>query len=335
MSNATTVALADQLKELLRLAVPPVGIAFRSESDTDGIEQVGGVHPAPTEDGRTGAVSAPCVFWFLGTERVFSTVKEDHANCSVGSYTHGFKTLEEVASKNDVGALVQSGWVTPEDFPRVPAVKDRPGSIVYGPLDRMPVDPDIVFLRLNAKQAMMLDDALGGVRFEGKPQCHVLANSEGRPRDRDQRRLHAEPGAYRDAQRRDELRHPPLEARRHRRSSEAERGDGTDGRTLCRSRRGALCGAGRVARSLRAAEGARPSGPATNPLGRVRSKVARSQSTSSRPTRRRRPASSCCGRSGPNVSSRGGGRPLLPVRSRPGAATEIISVTVPFAPHEQ
>lgn len=175
MPDQTTAALAGELKDLLRLAVPPIGIAFRDTTDTPGVGRIEAAHPAPTEDGRTGAASAPCVFWFLGAEKSFSTVEEDHANCSVGSYTHGFKTLQEVATKSDVGALVQSGWVGPEDFPHVPAVKDKPASIVYGPLDRMPVDPDIVFLRLNPKQAMVLDDALGGVRFEGKPQCHVLA----------------------------------------------------------------------------------------------------------------------------------------------------------------
>lgn len=167
--------LAEDLTELLRLSVPPVGIAFSDTADVPGVPRHGGTHPAPMADGRTGAVAAPCVFWMHGVERIFSTVADDHANCSVGSYTHGFKSLAEVADKEDVGALVGSGWVGMDDFPHVPAVKDRPEAIVYGPLAELPVEPDIVFLRLNAKQAMVLDDAMGGIRFEGKPQCHVLA----------------------------------------------------------------------------------------------------------------------------------------------------------------
>jgi uncharacterized protein (DUF169 family) len=173
--NQDHAALAAELGALLRLAAPPVGIAFRAADATPGVPPVGGTRPAPTEDGRTGAVAASCVFWFLATQRTFSTVAEDHANCSVGSYTHGFRSLAEVADKADVAALVRSGWVGEADFPHVPAVKDKPASIVYGPLDALPVAPDVVFLRLNPKQAMVLDDALGGVRFEGKPQCHVLA----------------------------------------------------------------------------------------------------------------------------------------------------------------
>lgn len=175
MPDHSTAALAAELSAILRLAAPPVGIAFRESEETPGVDPIGLPRPAPTEDGRTGAVAAPCVFWTLGTKRTFSTVEADHANCSVGSYTHGFKQLHEIASKADVAALVQSGWVGEADFPHVPAVKEKPGSIIYGPLEELPVPADVIYLRLSPKQAMVLDDALGGVRFEGKPQCHVLA----------------------------------------------------------------------------------------------------------------------------------------------------------------
>ena len=166
---------AHELQSLLRLAAPPIGIAFRTDNGADAAPRYASNPPPPTPDGRTGAVPAGCFFWFQAVDRVFSTVAEDHANCSVGSYTHGFKTLDEAAVKADTGALFESGWVTPADVPGIAHVPERPGSIVYGPLADMPVKPDVVFLRLNAKQAMVLDDALGRVRFEGKPQCHVVA----------------------------------------------------------------------------------------------------------------------------------------------------------------
>ena len=51
-----------------------------------------------TPDGRTGAVAASCVFWIEATEAVFATVAEDHGNCSVGSLTHGFKTMARIAA---------------------------------------------------------------------------------------------------------------------------------------------------------------------------------------------------------------------------------------------
>ena len=93
MTGTDHAALGAELSALLKLAAPPIGIAFRDSAETPGVAPIGGSRPAPTEDGRTGAAAAPCVFWFLATDRVFSTVAADHANCSVGSYTHGFRTL--------------------------------------------------------------------------------------------------------------------------------------------------------------------------------------------------------------------------------------------------
>ena len=182
-TSQTLAAQAQDLSALLRLASPPLGIAFRAEPSVGGAPRIASKAPPPTPDGRTGAAPAGCVFWFKAVEQVFETLAEDHANCSVGSYTHGFKTLTEAADKADTAALFASGWVTEADIPGIAHVKERPGSIVYGPLANMPVAPDVVFLRLNAKQAMVLDDALGGVRFEGKPQCHIvaIAKEKGEP----------------------------------------------------------------------------------------------------------------------------------------------------------
>ena len=48
---------------------------------------------------------------------------------------------------------------------------------------KTPVDPDVVLLRLNPKQLMVLMDALPGLRVEGKPQCHIIAiaKEDGEP----------------------------------------------------------------------------------------------------------------------------------------------------------
>jgi uncharacterized protein (DUF169 family) len=130
--------------------------------------------PKPAADGRTGKVAAGCVFWMKGVDRTFKTCAEDHANCSVGSLTHGFIPLDVAASRDDVKAMVQVKWVTPEMFPGIPVVKQRPACVVYGPLADTAMDPDVVFLRVNGKQAMALHDAMPDIRVEGKPQCHII-----------------------------------------------------------------------------------------------------------------------------------------------------------------
>ena len=131
--------------------------------------------PDSLADGRTGRVPAGCVFWMKAAESTFTTVAEDHGNCSVGSLTHGFKTLEEVAGNSDVAALLDTGWVTMDVVPHIPVVHDRPGAVTYGPLADTPVDPDVVFLRVTARQLMVLSDAIPALRIEGKPQCHIVA----------------------------------------------------------------------------------------------------------------------------------------------------------------
>jgi len=174
MSPQNNQKLAENLVSSLALQHQPLAISFTQER-LPGIELFSEPIPAPTEDGRTGRVPAGCVFWMKAAERTFTTVGEDHANCSVGSVTHGFKTLEEVGSMSDVGALVGAGWVAPEMFPQIPVVKERFRYVTYGPLKDSPGVPDVVFLRINAKQAMTLSDAVPGLRFEGKPQCHIIA----------------------------------------------------------------------------------------------------------------------------------------------------------------
>ncbi len=165
--------LASELVSLLRLDAPPIAITFSAELP-DGVAAFDEPMSEPTPDGRAGRVPAGCVFWMKGAEREFTTVPADHGNCSVGSLTHGLIDLAEAAGRADVAALVEAGWVTPDMFPQIPTLSSRPEFITYGPLAQASADPDVVFLRVDAKQLMTISDALPGLRIEGKPQCHIV-----------------------------------------------------------------------------------------------------------------------------------------------------------------
>jgi uncharacterized protein (DUF169 family) len=173
MAEPQYTDMAAELTALLGLASPPLAISFSRTAppDTPAFDDP---MPPPADDGRTGRVSAGCVFWMLGAARTFTTVPEDHGNCSVGSVTHGLTSLQEVAGNDDVACLVGAGWVDPSVFPHIPAVRGKPDFITYGPLADSPVDPDVVLLRLNGKQSMMVKDAMPDIRIEGKPQCHII-----------------------------------------------------------------------------------------------------------------------------------------------------------------
>ncbi len=171
---------ARDLTTTLGLAHPPLAISFHSDPPP-GVPAFDAPMSDLTIDGRSGRVPASCVFWMHATDSRFSTVAADHGNCSVGRFTHGFAAAEEIIDKDDVATLLDVGWVTMEAFAGVPQVATAPGAIVYGPLAGAE-EPDIVFLRLDARQLMELADAVPDLEVTGKPQCQIIprALDEGR-----------------------------------------------------------------------------------------------------------------------------------------------------------
>ena len=93
-------ALNDRLVSALKPFAPPLAISFHGAGEMPPAARVEVRYPPPNEHGRTGQVPAGCVFWIQGAADTFATVAADHSNCSVGSYTHGFITLEEAATKD-------------------------------------------------------------------------------------------------------------------------------------------------------------------------------------------------------------------------------------------
>ncbi len=173
--SADWTALSQRLTNLLELEHAPVAITFSQApaAAESGVESFGGQLSDPTPDGRSGSVPAPCVFWMHAHARTFSTVPADHGNCSVGEYTHGLVEAGDILNREDVGALLEVGWVTMEAFAGVAALERRPQSIIYAPLADTPQDPDVVLLRLSPRQAMELGDAVS-LNLSGKPQCQII-----------------------------------------------------------------------------------------------------------------------------------------------------------------
>lgn len=166
---------AERLTRALHLKVAPIAITFAAADDVAPFADPSVPMPEPTPDGRTGRVPAGCVFWVHALDRTFTTQPGDHGNCSVGSLTHGLIDLETAATRADVGALVDAGWVTPEIFPAIPTVTTRPDAITYGPLADAASLPDVVLVRTNARGVMTIGDAIPDLVIEGKPQCHIVA----------------------------------------------------------------------------------------------------------------------------------------------------------------
>jgi uncharacterized protein (DUF169 family) len=161
---------AERLTDLLGLRTAPVALTFR-EAAPAGVPHVGAAGPSG------------CTYWkqaALG--QTFYTEASDHYHCPVGAYTHGVDLPPERAPELEgvVGTMIGLGYLRAEEIPAIPR---RPGGFrvaVYAPLAESSGEPDVVLVRGNAKQVMLLAEAAqaAGVGAEaglmGRPTCAAV-----------------------------------------------------------------------------------------------------------------------------------------------------------------
>jgi uncharacterized protein (DUF169 family) len=162
--------LGRTLSRLLGVSSAPVGISFRDTAPA-GIARVG--RPGP----------AGCAYWKLAGEgQVFYTEAADHYNCPVGSYTHGVDLPAERAAELQqvVGTMVSLQYIAMEEVPAMPRRTGPFGVAVYAPLAAAPVEPDVVIVRGNARQIMLVAEAAraAGIGHDGaamgRPACAMI-----------------------------------------------------------------------------------------------------------------------------------------------------------------
>jgi len=158
------------LESLLGLASPPVAITFTDEPPS------GVAHVAATEP-------AGCGYWRRATEgEVFHTVADDHKRCPVGAHTHNvaLSDAEQQELMGLVGTMVGLEYIRMEEISSIPTRKAPFRSATYAPLGKAPLTPDVVLVRGNARQLMLLAEAsqLAGIAGTGatmgRPTCAVL-----------------------------------------------------------------------------------------------------------------------------------------------------------------
>ena len=158
------------LVELLRLTTAPVAIAF-VDTAPPGVPHVSVVEPAG------------CGYWRRAAAgEVFFTVADDHKGCPVGAHTHNV-TLSP-AEQQELMGLVQTmvglSYLKMEDVPQIPTRKTPLQLAVYSPLAAAVIPPDVVLVRGNAQQLMLLAEAAqaagvaGAGPALGRPTCAVL-----------------------------------------------------------------------------------------------------------------------------------------------------------------
>jgi uncharacterized protein (DUF169 family) len=187
------------LEQLLSLTSPPVAVAF--------------VDAAPAGVPHVSVVeAASCGYWRRAAAgEVFYTVADDHKRCPLGAHTHNVTLSPE--EKQELMGMVQTmvglSYLKMEEVPQIPTRKTPLRVAVYAPLSRAPVAPDVVLVRGNARQLMLLAEAsqsagvAGSGPTMGRPTCAVLPEAHVR-----QLWLHRQPRLHRRRRRRGLLRHP-------------------------------------------------------------------------------------------------------------------------------
>jgi uncharacterized protein (DUF169 family) len=159
-----------QLQALLGLQWPPIAVAFQAN--------------APAELQRVEAAGpSGCTYWKLAAEgKIFYTEAADHYNCPIGSFTHGIDLPPAQAQELEglVGTMIGLEYIRQEEIPTIPR-RDAPFQVaLYAPLSEAPFDADVVLVRGNAKQMMLIAEAAGATGLSGdgslmgRPTCAMI-----------------------------------------------------------------------------------------------------------------------------------------------------------------
>ena len=160
---------AEQLSASLELSLPPIAVAFR-DAVPDGIPEF------------DSSVPAGCVFWQEAAKRTFATSARHHALCSIGIHTLNLSQApasqpEEL--RTTLEAMSGLDYVREEEVAAIPVVQRAVKHALYGPLADFPAEPEVILLFADARQGLVLSEAVGRVDggvppAMGRPACAVV-----------------------------------------------------------------------------------------------------------------------------------------------------------------
>ena len=163
-------AASGALAELLGLSSPPIAISFVDDAPS-GVPHAGSAEPAG------------CGYWRRAAAgEVFYTIADDHKGCPVGAHTHNvaLSASEQQDLMTMVHTMVELSYLKMEEVPQIPTRGTPLQVAVYAPLSLAPAPPDVVLVRGNPRQLMLLAEAsqaagvAGSSATMGRPTCAVL-----------------------------------------------------------------------------------------------------------------------------------------------------------------
>ncbi len=164
-----------RLEELLGLSLSPVAVGFLAKAPA-GLPRI------------TKAAPASCSYWRRAADgESFYTEASDHLGCAVGAHTHGVPTTAEQKAelKQLIHTMVGLEYLSMDEVAQIPR-RDTVefGVIAYAPLGEATYAPDIVLVRADVRQLMLLAEAAqaagvgSGTPTLGRPTCAVLPQAQ-------------------------------------------------------------------------------------------------------------------------------------------------------------
>jgi uncharacterized protein (DUF169 family) len=158
------------LARLLNLSSHPVSVTF-ADTAPAGVPRVAASEPAG------------CGYWRrAGAGETFFTVADDHKQCPVGAHTHNVPLT--AGEQQQLMGLVQTmaglSYIRLEEVRQIPTRKTPLKVAVYAPLESSSSAPDVVLVKGNARQLMLLAEASqaagvsGAGPTMGRPTCSVI-----------------------------------------------------------------------------------------------------------------------------------------------------------------
>jgi uncharacterized protein (DUF169 family) len=162
--------IMSHLQQLLQLASRPVAITF-CQTAPNAVPHVAQREPAG------------CGYWRRAAAgEVFYTDAADHKNCPIGAHTHNVPLSSEETQQLQglVKTMVGLEYLKMEEVPQIPTRTEPFAFAVYAPIEAAPLPPDVVMVRGNARQLMLLAEAAqsagvaGSTPAMGRPTCAVI-----------------------------------------------------------------------------------------------------------------------------------------------------------------
>ena len=170
------IEVAKALQDSLGIHFPPVALA-RVAEQPNGITEC------------KDTVPSACTFWRRAEKEVFFAGQNAHMGCPIGAMVMGFELTPEKSRELAalVGDMCAVAYLEEEEVEHIPSFVGTRTGVVYGPLARFPLDPEVIIVWATSRQAMLLDEAVGVSRWTGesaavlgRPSCAALpASADG------------------------------------------------------------------------------------------------------------------------------------------------------------